>query len=68
MLETLHRKWRACHPARPGADREEDPGATTEALISFEDAGGLDCAVVLKTLHSLDPVIGSSSVCFILSS
>lgn len=55
VLATLHRKWRACHPVRPGADRDEDPGVSNEPLISFEDAEGLDCAVVLKTLHSMDP-------------
>ncbi|MDQ3119239.1 MAG: sigma-70 family RNA polymerase sigma factor [Verrucomicrobiota bacterium] len=55
VLETLHRKWRACHPVRSGADREEDIAATAEASISFEDAGDLDCDVVLKILHSMSP-------------
>ncbi len=56
VLETLHRKWRACHPARPEEDREEDVDVTAEGLISFEDAGYLDCAVVLQILHGMDPI------------
>ena len=55
VLETLHRKWRACHPVRPGADGDEDRAATTEASITSEHAGELDCDVVLKILHSMSP-------------
>ncbi len=53
VLETLHRKWRACHPVLPEADL--DPGTTSEPLISLENAGEMDCDAVLKVLHSMSP-------------
>jgi len=52
VLETLHRKWRACHPLRPGA-REENPAVSSDALITVKDAADLDCDVVLKILHAM---------------
>ena len=53
VLETLHRKWRACHPVLPGADL--DAGTTSEPSISLENAGEMDCDAVLKVLHSMSP-------------
>ncbi len=53
VLETLHRKWRACHPVLPEADL--DAGTTNEPLISLENAGEMDCDAVLKVLHSMSP-------------
>ncbi|MBA3385363.1 MAG: sigma-70 family RNA polymerase sigma factor [Chthoniobacterales bacterium] len=53
VLETLHRKWRACHPVLPEADL--DAGTTSEPLISLENAGEMDCDAVLKVLHSMSP-------------
>ncbi len=47
VLETLHRKWRACHPVLPEADL--DAGTTSEPLISLENAGEMDCDAVLKS-------------------
>lgn len=55
LLATLHRKWRACHPLRPGAQLDEELGTTSEPSISVEDAGEMDCDVVLKILHSMSP-------------
>ncbi len=53
VLETLHRKWRACHPVLPEADL--DAGTTSEPSISLENAGEMDCDAVLKVLHSMSP-------------
>lgn len=55
VLETLHRKWRACHPLRPGAELDEDLGTTAEPMISVHDAGELDCDIVLRILHNMSP-------------
>ncbi len=55
VLETLHRKWRACHPLRRETDETEDGGTGNEALISVENADDLQCDVVLKILHSMTP-------------
>ncbi len=53
VLETLHRKWRACHPVLPAA--EVDAGTNGEPLLSIENAGEMDCDAVLKVLHSMSP-------------
>lgn len=51
VLETLHRKWRACHPVLA----EVDAGTNGEPLLSIENAGEMDCDAVLKVLHSMSP-------------
>ncbi len=53
VLETLHRKWHACHPVLPAA--ELDASSKGEPLISLENAGEMDCDAVLKVLHSMSP-------------
>lgn len=55
VLETLHRKWRACHPARFDPDEDEGHGNTEGPLIRIRDAAQMDCDKVLKTLHSMRP-------------
>ncbi len=53
VLETLHRKWHACHPVLPAA--EVDASSKGEPLISLANAGEMDCDAVLKVLHSMSP-------------
>ena len=54
VLERLHQKWRACHPARFDPESDEN-GAAKGPLIRIEDAASMDCDAVLKILHSMSP-------------
>lgn len=54
VLERLHQKWRACHPARFDPEAEEN-GAAQAPLIRIEDAAHMDCDTVLKVLHNMSP-------------
>ncbi len=56
VLETLHRKWRACHPLLATAEQSEDEASANEALISLAGIDELECDAVLKVLHSMSPV------------
>ncbi|MBA3543748.1 MAG: hypothetical protein H0T83_04815 [Chthoniobacterales bacterium] len=54
VLETLHRKWRACHPVPPLVKTEDLP-ASGEALATLEEVDELECDAVLKVLHGMIP-------------
>ncbi len=55
VLEALHRKWRACHPAKFDTDGSEDYAAAGGRSIRIEDIAEMDCDRVLKILHRMSP-------------
>ncbi|CAN5791324.1 hypothetical protein BH20VER1_BH20VER1_14180 [soil metagenome] len=52
VLERLHQKWRACHPARFDPEVEQN---SDRPSIRVGDAAGMECDAVLKILHSMNP-------------
>lgn len=56
ILETLHRKWRACHPVQFDDTTGDDERAGNQVLIGLQDAALMDCHLVLQTLHRMSPV------------
>ncbi len=55
ILQALHRKWRACHPAKYDTDGSEDYATAGGISIRIEDVAQMDCAGVLKILHGMSP-------------
>lgn len=55
VLEALHRKWRACHPAKYDTDGSEDHDAAGERSIRIEDVAQMECDRVLTILHRMSP-------------
>ncbi|MBA3882354.1 MAG: sigma-70 family RNA polymerase sigma factor [Chthoniobacterales bacterium] len=55
VLEALHRKWRACHPAKYDTNGSEDYAVAGERSIRIEDVAHMDCDRVLKILHRMSP-------------